>query len=206
MNTSSEDNSKLSQLFYYLQDISLELQADFAIIGLVEATLEARGFDSFIEYEGLITTEIKSGNPNTINTMAKVAFHNIILNICRFAEAIQKSGCGKLLRRYCPNSQIRFNKFISEYYTDDIKKYRNCYATHPMDDNTKDFTPRSELISLCEKILGISSLNNLKILDFIRFLKRIHHIDEKNPDISLVWAIYEMSLELEKSGIALNRV
>jgi len=196
---------KLAQLFYYLQDISLELQADFAILSLVEATLQKRGLQTFVEFEGLITTTIQKGDPNVINTMSKVAFHNIILNICRFNEAVKKSGAGKLLKEFCPETQKRFQKFIDEYYTLDVKKYRDSYAVHPIDEKTGTFTSRSQLISLCEKIVKIDSLFKADISDFIRLLKRMHHTEVTDPDLSLAWAIHAMGPELEKHGVKLKR-
>jgi len=204
INISEKDNLRISQLFFYLQDISLELQACSAILEIVDKTYDNNEVEIFKDKE-IIHLKLNKINLNVLPFMAKISHQNIILNICRFAEAIKKSGCGKLLNTYCPESQKRFNIFLKDYYTDEIIKYRNCYIAHPMDNDTNDFIPYKELIELSARTLHIKTLENLTIGDFLDFLKRMHFLDESDPNKSLTWAIKGMSDELKGNNIIISR-
>lgn len=204
VNISEKDNLRISQLFFYLQDISLELQASSAILEIVDKVYDNKEVKIFTDKE-IIHLKLKKIDLNILPIMAKISHQNIVLNICRFAEAIKKSGCGKLLNNYCPESQKRFNIFLNDYYTDEIIKYRNCYAAHPMDNDTNDFIPYRELIELSARTLRIETLENLTIGDFLYFLRRMHFLDESDPDKSLTWAIRKMSDELKENNIILSR-
>lgn len=204
-----QSSQKLSQLFFYLQDISLELQSSSALLQITKSIYDDAPFrvnleeNVFAEYQ---MTFLKPINPQTLNTLPKLALHSIILNICKFAEAVTKSGCGKLLKEYCPKSLTRFNRMISEMYSDAIKEYRNRYLAHPINNQTNNFASRSELIELLKKILDISNINQLSIYDLLTFIQKLFHTNETDPDKSIAWAIFDMEKELTSNGIQLKRI
>lgn len=204
-----QSSQKLSQLFFYLQDISLELQSSSALLEITKSIYDDAPFrvnleeNVFAEYQ---ITFLKPINPQTLNTLPKLALHSIILNICKFFEAVKNSGCSKLLKEYCPKTLIRFNRMISEMYSDDIKDYRNQYLAHPINNQTKNFASRSELIDLLKKILDISDINQLSIYDLLTFIQKLFNTTETDPEKSIAWAIFDMEKELFSNGIQLKRM
>lgn len=198
----SEDHTKISQLFFYLQDISLDIQAAHGILQIVDCTLSSKDASFFHEYEGNISLKINGVNHQPIYTMAKIAFENLIIAICRIEEAVK--GCSKLLKEKCPDSQKRLISFIKENCSNEVRKYRNEYFAHPFD-KKKGFITRANLISLTEKILSINSISELSIKDFILFAEKMHILNNKDPNLSFTWAIKEMSDELIRNGVKLKR-
>ena len=82
---------KAISALFYLQDISLELQSSSALLQITKSSYDDAPFwvnleeNFFAEYQ---MTFLKPINPQTLNTLPKLALHSIILNICKFAEAI----------------------------------------------------------------------------------------------------------------------
>ncbi|OTG82331.1 integron-associated HEPN domain-containing protein [Acinetobacter sp. ANC 4648] len=205
---SKEVSQKLSYLYFYLHDISQEMQSVYGLIQIVEATLSEHvelEAPKFFDMRGEFSVKISKGNPQVIKTMAKISFQTAIINICRLSEAIGHSDMRQLLKKYSPLSLERFEIFIKKYYTKEVKYYRNKYSAHPINRDTDNFLNLKEIFNLIEKILNISSMEKFRLDHFYGFVKEFHHPNITDPNQSITWAIYEMSNELRNNGITLDR-
>lgn len=205
---SIDEKRKLLNLFFYLQDVSQEIQSAFGIMQIVESTLDPtipKESVTFTEFKNTYTVHILNGNPQIIKTMAKVALQTTIINICRISEAVNNPEIKMLFAKYCPISYKRLDVFIEKRYTSHVKQYRNKYAAHPINRTTDEFLSLKEIFSLMEKILKIKTMKDLKFKDIFSFISTLHHPDVKDPDISITWAIHAISIELQKNGIDVDR-
>jgi len=199
------DIKLMSQLFYYLQDISLEIQSARGIVQIVH--------DSMTEYKkpltiglGILKMEIKAkGADQILEGMLKIALHNVMLNLCKAEEAV--SSQGRLVRKYCPEFQMRFNNLVNEYKMDDIRRYRNIYLAHPHDKTTKKFAKLDDLKNLYKQIFNseTTKIDSMNMTQFSKFLTKLHCLNETDPNTSLVWAIRKMADELSENGIEVQR-
>ncbi|ENX58139.1 MULTISPECIES: integron-associated HEPN domain-containing protein [Acinetobacter] len=206
---SKEEHEKLSQLYFFLQDISLELQADSAIFNIVEQTYDNKEFVMFednVSAKGIPLIHVGLGafNKNVLPILAKVAFQNIILCICRAYEAVNNTNSGKILNKYCPKSLRILHKQLNDSY-DNVVGFRNSYVAHPLDGETKNFVPVDQLVAQSKKIIGVSEDKKISIGDFLNYVKKLHFMNETDPNHSFTWAIRNMHDELKENGVTPKR-
>ena len=140
---------KINLLFYYLQDVLLEIEVALAHLDpstkkLIEAC-DARE-----------SSPSESGKNNQIfwGSACRTMQSIIILSVCRISEAVKSSGA--ILRELAPDSSIKLNEFIKRYYTQNVREYRNEYLVHPYNKN-KELKPVNELVELLHNIQGTKS-------------------------------------------------
>lgn len=199
---SIEDKKRVSKLFFYLQDCSIELQAARAIMQIVKSTLnsEDKNGVTLTELDQAFTVKIVKHNFQTVTAMGKVSLHTAIINVCRITEAISDKQTNALLKKYCPISYNRLVKFKKLNYTPSITKYRNKYSAHPINKDTKDFLSLSEIHLLVSKILKIKNLKEMNVDVVFSFINTFHQLEEDSENI-VTWIINEMSAELKRNGV-----
>jgi len=198
------DEIKLSKLFFYLQDISCEIQSSYGILQIVESTLNdsiPKETVTFNEFKDSYTFKILNKNDQVIRTMAKIALQTTILGICRIAEVITNPELKTLLNKYCPISSKRLDTIIIQRCSPQMKQYRNKYVAHPLDLKNNDFLSLTQIHDLLANILDISDFKNVKFIEIFNLVSSLHRPDLINPDASLSWAIHHMSGELKSKGV-----
>lgn len=133
--------------------------------------------------------------------MSKIALQTTILGVCRIAEVINNPELILLLEKYCPNSYKRLDNIIGKRYTFYLKKYRNQYAAHPLNNKNDDFLSLAQIEKLLAKILDIKDFSKVKYIEIFNYVSTLHHPDLKDPELSISWAIRYMSDELKGNGI-----
>lgn len=205
----SDVKNKLSKLFFYLQDISCEIQSSYGILQIVESTLDdsiPRETVTFNDFKHSYTFQILNKNNEVVKTMAKIALQTTILGICKILEVIRNPDLKILLDKYCPNSYKRLDTIINQRYSNHMRDYRNKYVAHPLDKKNNDFLSLTQIHALLAKILEISDFKDVKFIEIFNLVSALHHPDLEDPDLSISWAIYHMSSELKINGINPNIV
>lgn len=184
-NISEEDQKKICAMFFYLQDISLELQACSNILHQIKEKLE----DS-------------EENVLALATLSRVIFNYTVINVFKAGELIYNNQ--GFIKDYFPKSLEKLNKFKSEFWTNDLKNYRNKYVAHHSDkkkkerEDTSPFLSRGELLKLMFRILKID--NESKMIEgLVRYMSKLYNKSnflEGDKD-TLCYTINNLSSEIK---------
>ena len=184
-NISEEDQKKICAMFFYLQDISLELQACSNILHQIKEKLE----DS-------------EENVLALATLSRVIFNYTVINVFKAGELIYNNQ--GFIKDYFPKSLEKLNKFKSEFWTNNLKNYRNKYVAHHSDkkkkerEDTSPFLSRGELLKLMCRILKID--NESKMIEgLVRYMSKLYNKSnflEGDKD-TLCYTINNLSSEIK---------
>ena len=158
-NISEEDQKKICAMFFYLQDISLELQACSNILHQIKEKLE----DS-------------EENVLALATLSRVIFNYTVINVFKAGELIYNNQ--GFIKDYFPKSLEKLNKFKSEFWTNDLKNYRNKYVAHHSDKKKKEREDTSPFLSRGELLKLMLSKSNFLLLD-----EPTNHLDIESKEV-----------------------
>lgn len=109
-NNTNLDKKKFVNFYFYLQDCILDIGAAYSILkGITEGSSE----------EAVIRT-------------TKMCLSVVLLNVCRISEAIRSN---QAIVKELSKSRNELNKFVKDYHSDNLKKYRNTYLVHSNEKN-----------------------------------------------------------------------
>lgn len=123
-NKSNLDDKKFINFYFYLQDCILDIGAAYSIL------------------KGI-------SNKEAVIRTTKMCLGVVLLNVCRISEAIRSNQA--ILKELSEGTRNELNKFVKDYHSDNLKKYRNTYLVHSNEKN---------------RILNMDELGNL-LLDII---------------------------------------
>lgn len=139
-NKSNLDDKKFINFYFYLQDCILDIGAACSIL------------------KGI-------SNEDAVIRTTKMCLGVVLLNVCRISEAIRSN---QVIVKELSKSGNELNKFVKDYHSDNLKKYRNTYLVHS---NEKNRIPNMD--ELGNRLLDIISektgkRNTIGVLDYIR--------------------------------------
>lgn len=143
-NKSNLDDKKFINFYFYLQDCILDIGAACSIL---------KGISEGSNKEAVIRT-------------TKMCLGVVLLNVCRISDAIRSNQA--IVKKLSEKTRNELNKFVKDYHSDNLKKYRNTYLVHS---NEKDRIPNmDELGNLLLDIIFEKTGKRDKIgaLDYIR--------------------------------------
>lgn len=143
-NKSNLDDKKFINFYFYLQDCILDIGAACSIL---------KGISTGSNEEAVIRT-------------TKMCLGVVLLNVCRISEAIRSNQA--IVKELSEGTRNELNKFVKDYHSDNLKKYRNTYLVHS---NEKNRIPNmDELGNLLLDIIFEKTGKRDKIgaLDYIR--------------------------------------
>lgn len=185
-NKSNLDDKKSINFYFYLQDCILDIGAACSIL---------KGISEGSNKEAVIRT-------------TKMYLGVVLLNVCRISEAIRSNQA--IVKELSEGTRNELNKFVKNYHSDNLKKYRNTYLVHS---NEKNRIPNmDELGNLLLDIIFEKTGKRGKIgaIDYIRafdtrekIYNRLNHLilcDVKN-DIKTLFQMNDDSELNRYSGI-----
>ncbi|HHF0415861.1 TPA: integron-associated HEPN domain-containing protein [Haemophilus influenzae] len=185
-NKSNLDDKKSINFYFYLQDCILDIGAACSIL---------KGISEGSNKEAVIRT-------------TKMCLGVVLLNVCRISEAIRSNQA--IVKELSEGTRNELNKFVKNYHSDNLKKYRNTYLVHS---NEKNRIPNmDELGNLLLDIIFEKTGKRGKIgaIDYIRafdtrekIYNRLNHLilcDVKN-DIKTLFQMNDDSELNRYSGI-----
>lgn len=143
-NKSNLDDKKFINFYFYLQDCILDIGAACSIL---------KGISQASNTEAVIRT-------------TKMCLGVVLLNVCRISEAIRSNQA--IVKELSEGTRNELNKFVKDYHSDNLKKYRNTYLVHS---NEKNRIPnmdelRNLLLDIIFEKTGKKSIEGA--LDYIR--------------------------------------
>lgn len=110
-NKTNLDKKKFINFYFYLQDCILDIGAACSILkGISEGSNE----------EAVIRT-------------TKMCLGVVLLNVCRISDAIRSNQV--IVKELSEKTRNELNKFVKDYHSDNLKKYRNTYLVHSNEKN-----------------------------------------------------------------------
>ena len=110
-NKSNLDNKKFINFYFYLQDCILDIGAAYSI-----------------------HKEIINGlNEEAVIRTTKMCLGVVLLNVCRISDAIRSNQA--IVKELSEGTRNELNKFVKNYHSDNLKKYRNTYLVHSNENN-----------------------------------------------------------------------
>lgn len=143
-NKSNLDDKKFINFYFYLQDCILDIGTACSIL---------KGISEGSNKEAVIRT-------------TKMCLGVVLLNVCRISEAIRSNQA--IVKELSEETRNKLNKFVKDYHSDNLKKYRNTYLVHS---NEKNCIPNmDELGNLLLDIISekTEKRNTIGALDYIR--------------------------------------
>ncbi len=138
------DKKEFINFYFYLQDCILDIGAACSIL------------------KGISEDSSKEAVERTI----KMCLGVVLLNICRISDAIRSNQ--KIVKELSQEFRNKLNKFVKDYHSDNLKKYRNTYLVHS---NEKNRIPNmDELRNLLLDIIfeKTGKRDEIGALDYIR--------------------------------------
>ena len=178
-NISKEEQKKICAMFFYLQDISLELQVCSNILNQAAIKLKTEGKVDII----------------SLASLARMVFNYTVINVFKVGELIEKNQ--GFIKTYFPKSIEGLNGFRKKFYTEDLKAYRSKYVAHHLDTDTNSFLSREELLKLMCSILEINNANEM-IEGLVKYMSNFYgKSNYSKEDIdTLSYLIHNLSLEI----------
>lgn len=201
---SESDKKKLIDIFFYLQDARIEISSCYSLIIMSKLFLEMKEYKEYIEKTGkLVILYPTEDKPLAFTAVVRVALHNLIINIFKISELIEKNQ--RILKK-TPNTNLKLNKFRSKYFTDDLKKYRNKYVAHHFDKKEGELVPLQQLKSYLANILSLKDFDSeIEISKIIDYVKNFYTPCENLNRNNITGIIQQFAQEIENLGIQLNR-
>ncbi|QMT30991.1 integron-associated HEPN domain-containing protein [Alysiella filiformis] len=177
-----EDKNTLLKMYFYFQYTAIEIQSAVNLLYMLEQFIEGKPYKEMIANEMLVLAP-SQGSLNAYVTLSRVAFHNLIINIFKLGELIEKK---QGILTHLPEFNKSVNEFRKIFFTQDLRLYRNTYVAHHSDknkDKSDNFLNYEELIQTFCKIIGVDlSIFNKDIQTFFPFLLKYgENFFSKNP-------------------------
>lgn len=203
-NLDKETEDKIIALYFYLQDACLEICCCVDLMHIVKSFLEKGKYQEYIEELGVIAVlEPIEDKRNAFVSIARVAFHNLIINIFKIAELIKEN---QRILKYIPRANKGLNEFRKVFWTDDLREYRNKYVAHHSDKDNKNPVPLDDLKGYVARILGLNDSNGkFGIMDFINYAEKFYTKDKEKNKGTITGIIFQAPKEIERLGIDLKR-
>ncbi len=206
MNALTEkDKNKIIDVYFYLQDASIEISSCASLIVMANSFLKHKEYREYIEQTGQVAILYPfEGTPMAFTTMARVALHNLIINIFKICELIQNR---QEVLKNIPETNKKLNEFKKKYFTNDLKNYRNKYVAHHLDEKEKWLVPLSKLKDTLARILGLQNFDEeFEISSLVSFAQNFHLNDQEKNTNTITGIIHQSSKEIQKLGITLKRI
>ena len=138
------DKKEFINFYFYLQDCILDIGAACSVL------------------KGISEDSSKEAVERTI----KMCLGVVLLNVCRISDAIRSNQA--IVKKLSEKTRNELNKFVKDYHSDNLKKYRNTYLVHS---NEKNRIPNmDELRNLLLDIIfeKTGKRDEIGALDYIR--------------------------------------
>lgn len=110
-NNTNLDKKKFVNFYFYLQDCILDIGAARSILkGISEGSSE-----------------------EAVTRTIKMCLGVVLLNVCRISDAIRSNQV--IVKELSEKTRNELNKFVKDYHSDNLKKYRNTYLVHSNEKN-----------------------------------------------------------------------
>jgi hypothetical protein len=196
-NLSEDDKNKLEKMYFYMQDIMIEMVSCSTLIQMLYDFHNGREYAFYTEYEKVILTVPKSIDRNIFMTNVRVPFHLLVVNVFKLGELINQNQ--RFLKDYLGDEiKSKLDSFKKKYFTSDVVIYRNKYVAHHRNNETKDFLSYEELTDLLGRILGVSDSRNINWSSFLKYSQNFYTQVESKKAETICQIIYELHPEIEK--------
>ncbi|WGE46607.1 integron-associated HEPN domain-containing protein [Actinobacillus equuli] len=202
---SEEDKFKLEKMYFYMQDIMMEMVSCHTLIHMLCDFHKGRSYSFFQEYEKITVSVPNNINPNVFMMNVRVPFHILVINIFKLGELIKQNQA--LLRKSLNDeTKSKFEEFKKKYFTDDLIEYRNKYVAHHRDNKKDDFLNYNELINFLAKILGEADPKQIDWDSFLNYSDNFYTTDSSKKSSTICQIIYDLHIEMQAIlGRKLNR-
>ena len=205
---SSQDKNTLTKLYFYMQDASIEIESCVSLLYIAEKFINGESYREMIREDKYLVISPSEGSLHAYVTMSRVAFHNIVINIFKLSELFEKK---QRILNLIPEFRDAANNFRKDFFTDELKFYRNKYVAHHSDkEQQNDFLSLDQLKACFCKIIGIkeeqfNSNINTVFPYLLKYAENFYSKSNKNSK-QICQIIHQSKYEIEtKLGCQLNR-
>lgn len=139
-------------MYFYMQDTAIEIKSAVNLLYII------KDFINGMPHEIIGNNIALKAPPEPLDlyvNISRVAFHNLIINIFKLGELIEKN---QRILGNTPKFRKLANEFRSKFFTKDLRFYRNTYVAHHSNNQkgtSGEFLNYEELTETFCKIISI---------------------------------------------------
>lgn len=174
-NFTQEEEKKLIGMYFYLQDIMIDITSCYHSIHSISKFMNGEEYKFLVNDGKRVVFTNQSLNTESLGSGVRIPFHSLVISICKLCETISNPDLKALLARLDSSIEEKFSEFYNKFYTDSLKEYRNKYVAHPLNHPNKskgEFLTFNELEVYVKKILNVQA--NLSIHAFCEYVDNFY--------------------------------